>query len=382
MSPRSTPSPTIAAWWQTWSTPSSTRSTVAGVAHVALDELGARVEVGRRAVAPRQRVEEVEHAHVVAELEQLVDDVRADEAGAAGDQDAHRRGMLAALVIDVVLPVLDEREALPGVLGAMPRGYRPIVADNGSTDGSGELARELGATVVREPQRGFGAACFAGPRRRRGRRRLLHGLRRLARPARPAAVADPVAAGAADLVLGARALERGAMPPHAQLANRVLAFELRRRTRLPLTDLGPMRAARRAGAARPRHRGPPLRLAARDGAARRRRGLADRGGAGALPRPRRAVEDHRHGARAPCAPCATCARSSPTSEADRQLDERRRRPVIGVEVAARPSSSKRSTRAGEEGQRLLQLGARQVRAEAVVDARAEGQRLAPAALGA
>src|SRR3712207_446106 len=68
----------------------------------------------------------------------------------------------AALVIDVVLPVLDEREALPGVLRAMPPGFRPIVADNGSTDGSGELARELGAVVVEEPRRGFGAACFAG----------------------------------------------------------------------------------------------------------------------------------------------------------------------------------------------------------------------------
>jgi hypothetical protein len=58
-------------------------------------------------------------------------------------------------------------------------------------------------------------------------------------------VTDPVAAGAADLVMGARQLERGAMPPHAQVANKVLAFELRRRTKRPLTDLGPMRAARR-----------------------------------------------------------------------------------------------------------------------------------------
>lgn len=34
--------------------------------------------------------------------------------------------------------------------------------DNGSTDGSAELARGLGATVVREARRGFGAACHAG----------------------------------------------------------------------------------------------------------------------------------------------------------------------------------------------------------------------------
>jgi len=55
-------------------------------------------------------------------------------------------------------------------------------------------------------------------------------------------VAEPVAGGDADLVLGAR---RGAGPVHARLANRALAFELRRRTGARLTDLGPMRAARR-----------------------------------------------------------------------------------------------------------------------------------------
>ena len=63
---------------------------------------------------------------------------------------------------DVVLPVLDEAAAIPGVLAAMPAGYRPIVVDNGSADGSAEIAANLGAQVVEEPRRGFGAACFAG----------------------------------------------------------------------------------------------------------------------------------------------------------------------------------------------------------------------------
>jgi glycosyltransferase involved in cell wall biosynthesis len=62
----------------------------------------------------------------------------------------------------VVLPVLNEREALPWVLERMPAGYEPIVVDNGSTDGSGELAAALGARVIFEPRPGFGAACFAG----------------------------------------------------------------------------------------------------------------------------------------------------------------------------------------------------------------------------
>ena len=63
---------------------------------------------------------------------------------------------------DVILPVLDEAEAIPRVLAAMPEQFHPIVVDNGSNDGSGELAAELGAEVVSEPQRGFGSACHAG----------------------------------------------------------------------------------------------------------------------------------------------------------------------------------------------------------------------------
>ena len=68
----------------------------------------------------------------------------------------------AAPDVDVILPVLDEAGAIPWVLGRMPEGYRPIVVDNGSEDGSGELAESLGAMVVQEPARGFGAACAAG----------------------------------------------------------------------------------------------------------------------------------------------------------------------------------------------------------------------------
>jgi glycosyltransferase involved in cell wall biosynthesis len=148
-------------------------------------------------------------------------------------------------VIDVVLPVLDEREALPGVLGAFPPGYRAIVADNGSTDGSGELAASLGATVVREERRGFGAACFAGLSAATAEVVCFMDCDGSLDPGDLPRVAGPVERAEADLVLGARRIARGAMPPHARLANRVLAFELRRRAGVRVTDLGPMRAARR-----------------------------------------------------------------------------------------------------------------------------------------
>jgi glycosyltransferase involved in cell wall biosynthesis len=145
-------------------------------------------------------------------------------------------------VTDVILPVLDEREALPWVLARMPAGYEPIVVDNGSRDGSGALAERLGARIVREHARGFGAACFAGLVAARADVVCFMDCDASLDPRDLPLVAEPVAGGDADLVLGAR---RGAGAVHARLANRALAFELRRRTGARLTDLGPMRAARR-----------------------------------------------------------------------------------------------------------------------------------------
>src|SRR4051794_679077 len=147
---------------------------------------------------------------------------------------------------DVVLPVLDEREALPWVLERMPAGYTPIVVDNGSTDGSGELAAALGARVVPEPVPGFGAACFGGLIAARADLVCFMDCDASFDPRDLPRVVDPVQGGTADLVLGARRPVAGAAwPLHARTANAVLAFELRRRTGVVLTDIGPMRAARR-----------------------------------------------------------------------------------------------------------------------------------------
>ncbi len=146
---------------------------------------------------------------------------------------------------DVILPVLNEVAALPWVLSRMPEDYRPIVVDNGSVDGSAQCAGGLGALVVEEPVRGFGAACWAGLVASTDDVVCFMDCDGSLDPMDLKAVATPVLRGTADLVLGARRADSGAWPLHARLANRALAFEIRRRTGLGLRDLGPMRGARR-----------------------------------------------------------------------------------------------------------------------------------------
>jgi dTDP-L-rhamnose 4-epimerase len=149
-------------------------------------------------------------------------------------------------MVDVVLPVLNEAEAIPWVLGRLPRGFRPIVVDNGSTDGSAAIARDLGAEVVTQPVRGFGAACWAGLLSATATVVCFMDCDGSLDPRALPTVAQPVESGAADLVMGSRRPGRGAWPVHARLANRYLARAVSQRCGVPLRDLGPMRAARRA----------------------------------------------------------------------------------------------------------------------------------------
>lgn len=148
--------------------------------------------------------------------------------------------------VDVILPCLNEAEALPWVLARVPAGWRALVVDNGSTDGSAELARGLGATVVRETRRGFGAACHAGLRAATADIVCFCDCDASLDPARLLPFVQEVQDGEADLVLGRRRPQGpGAWPAHARAGNLALARMLRRRTGLRLHDLGPLRAARR-----------------------------------------------------------------------------------------------------------------------------------------
>ncbi|MGP4051970.1 glycosyltransferase family 2 protein [Streptomyces sp. 2A115] len=148
--------------------------------------------------------------------------------------------------VDVVLPCLNEAGALPWVLARIPPGWRALVVDNGSTDGSADIARALGATVVHETRRGFGAACHAGLTAATADIVCFCDCDASLDPSCLLPFVREVRDGQADLVLGRRRPQgRGAWPAHARAGNLALSRLLRRRTGLRLHDLGPLRAARR-----------------------------------------------------------------------------------------------------------------------------------------
>lgn len=150
----------------------------------------------------------------------------------------------------IVIPVLNEAEALPRVLAEIPTGIRVVVADNGSTDGSDRLAREAGAEVVRWPHRGYGGAVLAG-------------LRHLAAQDAPdivvildgdhsayledlEALVAPIRRGEADLVIGERLTraEPGSITPQQRYGNALAVGLIAAVTGRRYRDMGPFRAAR------------------------------------------------------------------------------------------------------------------------------------------
>jgi glycosyltransferase involved in cell wall biosynthesis len=175
--------------------------------------------------------------------------------------------------VTVILPALNEAVALPVALASFPPEVDLLVVDNGSTDQTAAIAAAHGARVVREPRRGFGAACWAGVQAARGEVLVFADADGSFDGADLAAVAGPVLHGEADLVVGSRVARRepGAMSALALLENRVLGLTCRLLFGVPLTDLGPFRAIRRdrllALGMTDRGSGWPLEMIGRAGAA-------------------------------------------------------------------------------------------------------------------
>jgi glycosyltransferase involved in cell wall biosynthesis len=148
--------------------------------------------------------------------------------------------------VTVVIPCRDEAGALPGVLAAIPPGYRALVVDNGSTDGTADVARAGGATVISQDEPGYGATVQAGiAAAGTPVVAVLDGDGSMDPGALPELV-ELLRTGA-DLVVGRRRpAERGVWPWHARAGNYLVARRLRRRYGLPVHDIGALRVASRA----------------------------------------------------------------------------------------------------------------------------------------
>lgn len=154
--------------------------------------------------------------------------------------------------IAVVIPALNEAGSIAELVSEVKA--QPIdwvfVVDNGSTDETAIVAAQAGASVVSEPQRGYGSACIAGTDAA-----LAAGAEIIvyidgdgsAVPAEMPRVLEPILSGEADFVLGSRPLggiEAGAMPAHQRLGNALFATLVGLFYGVRLTDTGPYRAIR------------------------------------------------------------------------------------------------------------------------------------------
>ncbi|MBW7884879.1 MAG: glycosyltransferase family 2 protein [Caldilineaceae bacterium] len=152
--------------------------------------------------------------------------------------------------VSLIIPALNEAACIGPLLAELPAGLarQVIVVDNGSTDGTGDVARAAGAQVVVEPRRGYGFACAAGVAAAQGNVLVFMDGDGSFVPGELAGLVEPIAGDQADLVLGSRMLGNmaaGAMPPHQLAGNKLVAGLLRLLYGLRVTDLGPFRAIRR-----------------------------------------------------------------------------------------------------------------------------------------
>jgi glycosyltransferase involved in cell wall biosynthesis len=152
----------------------------------------------------------------------------------------------------LIIPALNEAASLPSLLDAVPPDlFRWIVvADNGSSDGTAEVARRRGALVVTEPERGYGAASLAAIASLPPEAQILVWIQADGSedPRQAAELIAPILAGNADLVIGSRTLglaEPGALLPHQKFGNWLACSLMRLFWGHHYSDLGAFRAVRR-----------------------------------------------------------------------------------------------------------------------------------------
>ena len=152
--------------------------------------------------------------------------------------------------VSIIIPTHNEAQAIQRVLADIPSDLTTevIVVDSNSTDGTPEIAANMGARVVPEPRRGYGRACLTGLAAANSPDVVVFLDGDYSdRPSELPILLAPIAEGRADIALGSRLQRRRsaeALPWHQAFGNRLAARLIRLLYGLEISDLGPFRAGR------------------------------------------------------------------------------------------------------------------------------------------
>ena len=151
--------------------------------------------------------------------------------------------------ISIIIPALNEEESIGRVLNDIPGEIveEVIVVDNGSSDNTVTVSKGLGANVIQEPLKGYGAACLKGISILKQDTDIVVFLDAdySDYPQDLHTVVKPIINDNADMVIGSRMSgerEKGALLPQAIFGNKLATFLIRLFWGFKYTDLGPFRA--------------------------------------------------------------------------------------------------------------------------------------------
>lgn len=156
--------------------------------------------------------------------------------------------------IDVIIPAYNEETSIANVLADIPKDLvrEILVCNNASTDTTAEVARRNGATVLDQPNMGYGSACLKGIEYLRNK--PLEEQPQIVvfldgdysdHPEEMRQLVEPIIEKDIDMVIGSRALgdmESGAMQPQQIFGNWLATNLIKLFYGYEFTDLGPFRA--------------------------------------------------------------------------------------------------------------------------------------------